>query len=159
MAAPQNDIINFGILCTQKKKTIGEKRKMSYEITDSIEITGLQNFGNYQKLNPVEIRINSNKIVNYLLSYKKYKYRLIIENLLFSSSITNKTKLVFELCDGLSNTKQSLINSRLYKTLGVIYLKEIRNWDIIKENSKRANVIFSNSEHESTASKDLGFGF
>ena len=88
----------------KKTQTIDEKRKMSYEIIDTIQITGLQNFDNYQKLNPVEISVDSNKIVNYLLNYKKYKYRFITENLLVSSSITNETKLFFILCDGLNNT-------------------------------------------------------
>ena len=92
---------------------------MSYEIIDTIKIAGLQNFDNYQKLNPVEISIDSNKTVNYLSNYKKYKFRFIIEYLLFSSSITNETELIFILCDVAKNAKQLLINSRLYKTLGV----------------------------------------
>ena len=107
---------------------------MSYEIIDYVQITGRQNFDNYQKLNPVEISIDSNKIVNYLLHYKKYKYRFVIENLLFSSSITNEIEIIFISFNGLNDAKQPLINSRLYKTLGVIYLSEIKNWDIIKGN-------------------------
>ena len=47
----------------KKTQTIDEKRKMSYEIIDTIQITGLQNFDNYQKLNPVEISVDSNKIL------------------------------------------------------------------------------------------------
>ena len=93
------------MLTEKKKRKIGEKRKMSYEIIDSIQITCLQNFDNYQKSNPVKIPINSNKIVNYLLNYKTYKYTFIIENLLFSSSITNETKLIFKLCNGFSKAK------------------------------------------------------
>ena len=123
---------------------------MSYDIIDTIQIMGLQNFDNYQKLNPIEISVGTNKIIDYLSSYKKYKYRFFIENLLFSSNITNETKLIFILCDRLKNTKQLLINSILYKTLGVTYLNKIKNWDIIKGSSKRTNVIFSDSEHQST---------
>ena len=41
---------------------------MSYEIIDIIQITGLQNFDNYQKLEPIEMPIDSNKTVDYLLN-------------------------------------------------------------------------------------------
>ena len=41
---------------------------MSYEIIDIIQITGLQNFDNYQKLKPIEMPVDSNKIVDYLLN-------------------------------------------------------------------------------------------
>ena len=63
----QNDILRFVLLCT-KKETISKKRKMSYEIIDIIQITGLQNFDNYQKLKPIEMPVDSNKIVDYLLN-------------------------------------------------------------------------------------------
>ena len=39
----------------------------------------------------------------------------MIENLLFSSSITIKTKLIFISRDGLNDGKQLLISLRLYK--------------------------------------------
>ena len=159
VTSSQDDIINFGILCTEKNQATGGKWKISYEIIDIIEITVLQNFDNYQKSNPVEISLGSNKIIDYLLSYKKFKFRFIIANFLFRLSITNEAELIFISCDGSNNAKQSLIKSKLYKTLDVIYLNEIKNWDIIKENSKRTNVIFSDSEHRSTLSKYFSFGF
>ena len=138
----QNDILNFGILCTEKNKMIVEKRKMSYEIIDTIRIMGLQNLDNYQKLNPLDISIGSNEVTDYLLSYKKYRYRFINENLLFSSSITNETELIFLSCDWLNNAKQSLINSKLYKTLGVIYLNEIKNWDKRNKEIQKEQTLF-----------------
>ena len=75
--------------------------------------------------------------------------------MLFSSSITKETEIIFKSFDGLNDAKQSLINSRLYKSLGVIYLNEIKNWDIKKGNAKRANAFFSDSEHQSMVSKHL----
>ena len=44
--------------------------------------------------------------------------------MLFSSSITKETEIIFKSFDGLNDARQSLINSRLYKSLGVIYLNE-----------------------------------
>ena len=54
---------------------------MSHEIVDTVHILGLQNFGNYGHLNPVEITIKK------LSSYKNYKFRFIIESLLFSTNL------------------------------------------------------------------------
>ena len=44
---------------------------MSHEIVNTIHILGLQNFDNYGRLNPVEIAIVSNKIIEMLSNYKK----------------------------------------------------------------------------------------
>ena len=60
---------------------------------------------NFQKLNPVEVSFESNKLVNELFRYKKnYKYKLIVTNSLFSSSIANKNQVIFISCDGLKST-------------------------------------------------------
>ena len=57
---------------------------MLYKIVDTIHILGLQNFNGNSRLNLVEITIDSNKIIEALTNYKKYKFRFIIESLLFS---------------------------------------------------------------------------
>ena len=44
---------------------------MSHEIVNTIYILGLQNFDNYGCLNPVEITIDSNQIIETLSNYKK----------------------------------------------------------------------------------------
>ena len=98
-----------------------------------------------------------NKLVNELFKYKNYKYRLIVKNL-FSLNI-NETQVIFVSCDGLKDAKESFINSNLYKALGVVYVNKIKNWDLIKGHSKRANVIFLDSENQDTKSKHVGFGF
>ena len=54
---------------------------------DTVHILGLQNFDDYSHLNPVEITINSSKIFEMLSNYKKYKFRFIIESLLFSTNL------------------------------------------------------------------------
>ena len=51
---------------------------MSHEIADTVHILGLQNFDDYARLNAIEIAIDSNKIIDMLSSYKKYKFRFII---------------------------------------------------------------------------------
>ena len=119
---------------------------MPYEIYEWYTIIGLQGFDNYKNLNPIEVSLDSNSLINGLFKYKKYKYRFTIKNLLFSSNIKNNTQVTFLLCGGLKDAKEAFINSKLYETLGAVYSNEIKNWDLIKGHSKRANVIFSDSE-------------
>ena len=44
------------------------------------------------------------------MKFKKFKYRFLIENLLFSSSFTNYTNVLFITCSELNDAKVSLIN-------------------------------------------------
>ena len=80
-STPRDNVLNFVILYSKRNKTIGEKRAMSHEIVDTVHILGLQKIGNYGHLNPVEITIKK------LSSYKNYKFRFIIESLLFSTNL------------------------------------------------------------------------
>ena len=44
---------------------------------------------------------------------------------------------MFLTCNGLSDTKEPLINSKIEKVLGVTYLSKILNWELAKEQTKR----------------------
>ena len=66
---------------------------MSQEIIETIRVLGLQNYVNYKRMNAIEITLDSN--------YKKFKYRFLIENLLFSSNLENDTDVIFVTCNGL----------------------------------------------------------
>ena len=109
---------------------------MPYEIIDHVKIGGLRNFERYDKLNPVEISVRDSRLIIYLSRYQRYKYWFMIDNLLFSSGLTNNTNVIFVSCNGLEEAKESLINGKLFKTLGVINLTEIEFWDKIKGKSK-----------------------
>ena len=52
---------------------------MSHKIVETVHNLGLQNFDDYGCLNPVEITIHSNKIIEMLSNYEKYKFRIIFE--------------------------------------------------------------------------------
>ena len=131
---------------------------MSQEIIKTVHVLQLQNFINYEIMNPVEIMLDSNEIVEDLSKYKRFKYRFLIESLLFSSNLLNDTDLIFIKCNGLSNAREALINSKLYKTFGDAYLSQIKNWDIVKGESKRSQAIFVDSEYH-TKSSHYGFAF
>ena len=85
---------------------------MQSEIVDTIRIFGLQNFYNYSRLNPIEITIDSNSIIEMLSKYKRYKFRFIIESLQFSARVQNDTEVIFITCDSLTEAKNVLINSK-----------------------------------------------
>ena len=81
-----------------------------------------------------------------------------MESILFSSNIENEADVTFVTCDGLSNVNTALINKNLRDTLGVCYLREIKDWNIIKGQSKRSQAKFTDSE-KLTHSSHIAFAF
>ena len=73
-------------------------------------------------------------------------YRFVLESILFSSNIENETDVIFVICNGLNNAKHALINKKLENIFGVCYLTEIKDWEIIKGQSKRSHAAFTDSE-------------
>ena len=73
----ENKINNFGILSENKNERIGEKRLMS-RILYQILIKGLQDFEQYPKLNPVDIKIDDSKIISSKYGKKSSKDYVII---------------------------------------------------------------------------------
>ena len=66
---------------------------MSNVIIDEVKIGGLQSFDKYDKLNPVEVSIRDSEVNAFLSKYSKnYKYRFIINNLLFNTTLGKETK-------------------------------------------------------------------
>ena len=61
--------------------------------------------------------------------------------------------------NGLNNAKKVLIKKNLEPTLGVCYLIGIKDWDIIKGQSKRSQVVFSDSEDIARETNHLAFAF
>ena len=138
-------ILNFGMLMTKKQKTIGQKRGFDAEIIDSINIIGIQNI-EYDFLNPIHVTINSDNVIQKLISYKNHRYRFVLQSLVFSSNVLNDTDVIFLVSNGLNNAKKVLIKENLEPVIAVCYLTEITDWEIIKGQSKRSQVVFSDSE-------------
>ena len=119
---------------------VGQKRAINEQIIDSIEILGIQN-SDYNFLNPIYISITSNSLIQKLTKYRKYCYRFVLQSLLFSSNIENDTDAIFVTCDGLSNANTALVDLNLKNILGICYLNQIKDWEIIKGQSKRSQVL------------------
>ena len=75
-------------------------------------------------LNPVQIEIEDDRILNILKRYKNVIYRLRPLGLLFPSSIKNNTERIFATWRELNDIKKALISSKVYGLLGKIDLKE-----------------------------------
>ena len=151
-------ILNFGILSTKKKKKIGEKRIMDGEIIDFVNIIGIQNV-EYEYLNPINVKINSESIIRKLMKNKNNTYRFVLQSLVFSSNILNDTDVIFLVSSGLNDVKQVFIKDKLEDTIGVCYLTEIKDWKIIKGESKRTQAVFSDSEDLTRQTNHFAFSF
>ena len=154
-------ISNFSILKTEQN-SIGYKRKAQMELVDEISILGIQNL-EFNVLNPIYISINSDSIISKLQLYKNNRFRFVLRTLLFSSNIVNDTDVIIITSNGLSNTKQALITKdnrpTLQSILGVCFLNEISEWNIVKGASKRVQVVFTDSEDLNCSSDHLAFSF
>ena len=111
-------------------------------IIDFISMRGQQNFENDAEIKPVEIKIENDKIQNMLEKYLKKSVKYSLEGLLFLSAIKDETGEIFVTVGGLMDGKYDLINGKLYQTIGVINLNEIKNWNEIKKSSRWANINF-----------------
>ena len=120
---------------------------MALEVKDTIRILGFQN----NEYNFLNILITSDDVIQQLTKYKRYRYRFVLESLLFSSNIQNNTDVIFVSCDGLNNTKEALINSKLIKVIGICYLNELKDWQLVKGQSKRSQAVFADSEEINTS--------
>ena len=82
------------------------------EPIETVIVRGQQTFDLHTILNPIEIEISGDRILNTLKKYKHVYYKLTPIGILFPSSLTNDTKQIFVPCRELNNAKVALINSK-----------------------------------------------
>ena len=114
--------INNGKIYDFSLTQFGSNRKTPMtEPIESVIVRGQQKFNLHDILNPVEIEINDDRILNILKKHKNIYYKLTSIGLLFPSSITNDTKQMFVTCRELNDAKKSLINGKIYSLLIIIF--------------------------------------
>ena len=70
------------------------------------KLKDFENFEQYMKINPIDIRITDPEIQTKLLYYsKRFKYRFTANSLLFSLSIKEDTKVTFITTNGFNDAK------------------------------------------------------
>ena len=73
------------------------KRKKAFmlEPAETIIIKAQQNFDVVRGLNPIQIEIEGNRIINIFKKYKKVVYKITPLSLLFPATVTNDTHQIF----------------------------------------------------------------
>ena len=127
---------------------------------DKFKIVGLQNYNEDEKLNLIDINIRDIEMQGKLSKYdiQRYKYCFIVDSILISSLVAQDTNVIFLICNGLNDARDSLIKGKLHKSIGVININEIKDWTKLKGESKWVNIKFNDSENP-TLAKHFVFAF
>ena len=92
---------------------------------ETIIICAQQSFEIIGGLNPIQLEIEDDRIVNMFKKHKNVTYKLTLLRILFPTLIKNTTQQVFITCRELNDVKKALINSRIYDLLGIIDSKKL----------------------------------
>ena len=109
---------------------------------ETIVIRAQQNFDIAGGLNPIQIEIEDDRILNILKKYKNVLYKITPLSLLFPASIKNDTKQIFIAGKELNGVKKSILNGKVYDLISIIDLNKISNWKEIKGQSLWISVAF-----------------
>ena len=116
------------------------------EPIETVIIRAQQNFNVAGGLNPVQIEIEDDRILNVLKKYKNVLYRVTHLGLLFPVTITNDARQVFITGKELNGVKKSILNGKIYNLIAIIDLDKIPNWTEIKGQSIWVNVSFKDQK-------------
>ena len=130
-------IHNFSITKLGKRK-----KNMTPEPINTLIIRAQQDSDIDGGLNPVQIQIRDETILNQLKKYKNVVYKITPLGMLFSASIKNDTNLIFITANNLNGVKKAILNFKTYNILAEIDVSKILNWEKIKEQSIWVNVQF-----------------
>ena len=88
------------------------------ESAETIIIRAQQNFDVVGRLNPIQIEIEDDIIINILKRYKNVVYKITPLGLLFPATVTNDTNQIFITAKELSGVKKSFLNNKVYDFFG-----------------------------------------
>ena len=103
-------------------------KEENMKILDFVMIKRQQVLEEDKDINPIEIRVEDNKIQNIFEKYKNNKVRFKLTGLLFSNSVVNTTEKIFLQAIGLKSAKYVLLNDEYKQIIGNINLNQIENW-------------------------------
>ena len=92
------------------------------EPIEIVIICAQQNFEIAGGLNPVQIEIEDDRVLNI---FKKHTTYLYVLGILFLASIKNNTEQIIIAYSKLNDIKKALIYSKIYGLLGIIDLKKL----------------------------------
>ena len=127
-------------------------------ILDYLIIRGQQVFEEGREINPIEIKIEDNRVRNIFDKYKDNKVKFKLIGLLIVSSVVNNTEKIFLQTAGLKSAKHTLLNDEYKQIIGIANLNQIENWDTLKQSSKWVDITFQ-EQIESKNTSHTSFSF
>ena len=122
---------------------LGKRRKnMQPEPVETVIVRAQQDFDVIGGLNPIQIQISDDTVLNLLQKYKNVAYKITLIGLLFPASVINDTNYIFITANNISGVKKSILNYKIYNILAKIDKNKINNWNEIKGQSIWTNVHF-----------------
>ena len=112
------------------------------EPIETIIIRAQQDFDVVGGLNPIQVEIKDDRIINMLKKYKNVVYKITPLRILFPATVTNNTSQIFVLSKQLNGVKKSVLNYKAFDILAVIDLNKINNWTDVKGQSIWTNAPF-----------------
>ena len=94
------------------------------EPIETVIIRAQQSFEVAGGVNPVQIELEDDRVLNLLKKHKHVAYKLTPLGILFPASLGNETRQIFITCRELNDVKKSLINGKVYGLLRIIDLKK-----------------------------------
>ena len=111
-----------------------------------IIVRAQQNFEIAGGLDPVQIEIEDDRVINILKKYKNVMFKVTPLGLLFPASVKNDTKQIFVTGKELNGVKKSILNGKVYDLISIIELDKINNWNEIKGQSIWISVTFKDQK-------------
>ena len=113
---------------------------------ETITIRAQQNFDVAGSLNPIQIEIEDDRIINILKKDKNIIYKVTPLGLLLPASVKNDTKQIFITGKELGRVKKSILNGKVCDLIPIIDLDKISNWKDIKRHSIWISVSFKDQK-------------
>ena len=113
---------------------------------ETVIIRAQQNFDVVGGLNPIQIEIEDDRIINNFKKFKNVSYKITPLGLLFPASLKNDTKQIFITGKELNGVKKAILNGKIYDLIAMIDLNKISNWTEIKGQSIWVSVSFKDQK-------------
>ena len=105
------------------------------EPIETVIIHAQQSFEVAGVVNPVQIELEDDRVLNLLKKHKNVASKLKSLGILFPASLRNDIRQIFITCRELNDDKKSLISGMVHGLLGITDPKKINNWEEIKGQS------------------------
>ena len=108
---------------------LGKRRKnMLSEPAKTVIIRAQPDFDVVGGLNPIQVQIVDEMVLNILRKYKNVAYKITPLGILFPASITNDTNHIFVTATKISGAKKATLNYKIYDILADIDTDKINKW-------------------------------